>query len=1157
MSKKTASAVVSAVTGKLKPKNVSVDLMKPSPIETLPKSYILSDNRTSVQAVNTLFRYYETVTKDDTNLETRTVITSNVLEQWINLNNNNEYELNDLMKNKIQEDNNHVIVVRNFIHNITQTIYAINYNKNNIFNKVYNIDPNAIIRLLDNIQKLLDNDNRVIKLALKYNRDNICTSAHILKNLYLKNIDNKIQDETWDSIYKLFKTGSPPGGHMYTVDKWKNTEIPDTFHYVNEQKDLVNHLLPEFNKLLENEIESTSSRYDENFIKSIKCLIYALNIGYPKENGKIRKILIKQEIGNTNPIRESDRMSVTYNELKRLDDLYPQVIRKLYLSAKSDLKAVETMLEGLSELTTTDSLLLTSISRKILKNIFSNPRINLKTTLNSIQCLFQIPSSFSDDLFETIINRTCNMTIPPEDRITVFLKFSKLFQLWQLQDKTSDTLKSVDIEQKANNLINRFTLNICEDTEKRFISDVSVPTMVDMFVNYSNLVTNGYLKDTTIQTLITIFDEKFDFSNLNTEEMILTGRALVEMTSIESLANDQNFFQNIIFNYYKNFCINIVKIKDDPCLYYKDDKFIKFLSLFVQFQTYIENDIIKNDILYSNLTDVQMVLSEYISVNPFKDFSTKALAWTAVLSRKLILKTKVVFPVLEKEISSKLSIFPTIDLISVIDTFSKVDHPTDDFFELAIQTLTDTSVMDHSKNCFLKDILILCEAFNSLSDDRIDNFIVSRVKELDVELVDFRFLLTVTKYQVNKKSKIIIDLLETLLLDPKIIDNFKLWELCLLYCDISKIVDNNIKNDIYNKIDNKLKLISQKDMIKLMTAVSKSIVTDHTKYLLTTFSNQLTDNINSGIKLMNFDYNDYSEILWCFVTAQITPKSFVTAVGDDILKRSIISQLSLTNVSQVGFFFARANINDIDDINIYKDIQKKIVKRLWTISVEDRKQAVNKLSSKQSYETDDTKRTNGTSARDNHFRKNPKFIERGTDWIVIEKPAGWKVLASDETRDGDAIPGTLQNQIQKMLTNDVEEGKREFPAIWSSKTDYGICHRLDKDTTGALLIATTPQSWYFYRCLFNARMIEKEYDCLCHGMIPVGCEIVENRLTPIVTKRTSYTVVDDRNGSPAVTVVNCLKNYKDLDGDIYSYCRIRLLSGRKHQIRVHLKHIGN
>ena len=152
--------------------------------------------------------------------------------------------------------------------------------------------------------------------------------------------------------------------------------------------------------------------------------------------------------------------------------------------------------------------------------------------------------------------------------------------------------------------------------------------------------------------------------------------------------------------------------------------------------------------------------------------------------------------------------------------------------------------------------------------------------------------------------------------------------------------------------------------------------------------------------------------------------------------------------------------------------------------------------------------------------------------LVINKPAGLVVHPGAGSPDG-----TLLNAL---LFHD--------PAL-AAVPRAGIVHRLDKDTTGLLVVARTLAAHTALVRQLQARTMKREYEAVVCGVLTAG-GTVDAPIGRHPRDRVKMAVV--ATGKPAVTHYRVLQRFETL-----THVRCQLESGRTHQIRVHIAHIGH
>lgn len=161
-----------------------------------------------------------------------------------------------------------------------------------------------------------------------------------------------------------------------------------------------------------------------------------------------------------------------------------------------------------------------------------------------------------------------------------------------------------------------------------------------------------------------------------------------------------------------------------------------------------------------------------------------------------------------------------------------------------------------------------------------------------------------------------------------------------------------------------------------------------------------------------------------------------------------------------------------------------------------------------------------------------KIIFEDKELMVVEKPP--LMTTTKEKRGED---GTLEDYLRKIRLNNLLRN--------------GIVHRLDKGTSGLVLVAKTSDAFLGLKKQFKERSLTKKYYCL------VGGDVSYEGLIDMPIARSKYFFAKfgvNEDGKRALTKFKLIKKYKK-DGRIYSLLDVDLKTGRTHQIRVHFNHL--
>lgn len=168
---------------------------------------------------------------------------------------------------------------------------------------------------------------------------------------------------------------------------------------------------------------------------------------------------------------------------------------------------------------------------------------------------------------------------------------------------------------------------------------------------------------------------------------------------------------------------------------------------------------------------------------------------------------------------------------------------------------------------------------------------------------------------------------------------------------------------------------------------------------------------------------------------------------------------------------------------------------------------------------------------------------------VVNKRQGMVTHPACGNWNGTLVNALLYHWGRKSITEIKEGSSSEI----LERRRPGIVHRLDKDTSGIIITAKNRESEEWLQSQFkNHRNLKKEYICICQGRPQHQHGMVKTQLIRDPKDRKRFkAVVGTEEGKYAVSAYQCICCYGE-----YSLMKVRILTGRTHQIRCHMKYLN-
>ena len=182
----------------------------------------------------------------------------------------------------------------------------------------------------------------------------------------------------------------------------------------------------------------------------------------------------------------------------------------------------------------------------------------------------------------------------------------------------------------------------------------------------------------------------------------------------------------------------------------------------------------------------------------------------------------------------------------------------------------------------------------------------------------------------------------------------------------------------------------------------------------------------------------------------------------------------------------------------------------------------------------------------------PTILYEDNDVLVINKPEGWMVHEDGKTKD---TPIVVEWFLRR-LPEAAGVGEPGFSIKGEALNRAGVVHRLDRDTSGVLILAKTQDAYTFLKQQFKDRNVYKEYRAFVYGRIhdkwgtinrPIGRSTKDHRLR---------SAMRGAKGQLRESITDFERiGVGEFEGESFSYLKLVPKTGRTHQLRVHMRAI--